>query len=148
MVIFNICFIASNSPTGDSQIIQVHLCTLFHLCLLALTVKGAKTGKKTEFHSFSKFPFTEKISENCLYIIIVNQEAVARRCSTKYVFLKTLQSLQQNICHGVSVDFWSLWSLSLLKRDSSSCVFLWILRNFFEHSFCRTPPSTASVNLG
>ena len=34
---------------------------------------------------------------------------------------------------------------TLLKRDPDTGVFLWILRNFWEHLFHKTPPVTASV---
>ena len=36
--------------------------------------------------------------------------------------------------------FFSKVAESLLKRDSGTGVFLWILRNFREHLFYRTPP--------
>ena len=42
-------------------------------------------------------------------------EAVVRRCSSKYVFLKISQYLQENMC-------WSVFSI--LKRDSNGGVFL------------------------
>ena len=39
---------------------------------------------------------------------------------------------------------WSLFFIkisTLLKRDSKTVFFPWILKNFFEHLFYRTPPS-------
>ena len=47
----------------------------------------------------------------------------------KKVFLEISQNPQENICTVVSI----------LKRDSGTGVFLWILRNFWEHLFYRTP---------
>ena len=37
---------------------------------------------------------------------------------------------------------------SLLKTDSDTVVFLWILWNFEEHFFCRTPPGDYFCSLG
>ena len=36
---------------------------------------------------------------------------------------------------------------TLLKRDSNTGVFLWILRNFQEHLFYRKPPVAAAVSV-
>ena len=64
-----------------------------------------------------------------------------RRCSIKKLLLKSLQYSQENT---------SVW-ISLLKRDSKTSVFLWILQNFSEHlfwktsmygCFCKTPLSS------
>ena len=43
-----------------------------------------------------------------------------RRCSSKYAFLKISQYSQQNTC----------WTLFLIKGDSNTGVFMWILRKF------------------
>ena len=67
-------------------------------------------------------------------------EAVARRCSVKKVFLKiSCQSLFFNKIAG-------LRSATLFKKETLTQVFfLWILRNFQEHFFYRTPPVAAFV---
>ena len=60
-------------------------------------------------------------------------DAVVRRCSVKKVFLKIWQNSQENNCIGVSIVLIKLQafrSAFLLKRDSNTGVFLWILPNF------------------
>ena len=48
--------------------------------------------------------------------------------------LKNFANLQESTCVGVS--FWSTCRpASLLKRDSNTGVFLYMLRNFLEHLF-------------
>ena len=54
------------------------------------------------------------------------------------MFLEISQNSQENTCGRVS--FLIERSATLLKKDSSTGVFLWILRNFEEHLFYRTPP--------
>ena len=59
------------------------------------------------------------------------------RCSARYMFLNILQIPQENTYVG---DFFSnnvtyLRPATLLKRDSSTGVFLWIFQNFEEHFF-------------
>ena len=48
-------------------------------------------------------------------------EAAAQRCSVKNVFLEISQDSKENTCARVS----------FLKRDSSTSVFLWILRQLY-----------------
>ena len=55
-----------------------------------------------------------------------------RRCSEN-VFLGISQNLQENTCARVS------FLIKLWKKDSGKGVFLWILQNFQEHFFHRTP---------
>ena len=55
-----------------------------------------------------------------------------RRCSEN-VFLGISQNLQENTCARVS------FLIKLWKKDSDKGVFLWILQNFKEHFFHRTP---------
>ena len=59
----------------------------------------------------------------------------------KKVFLKVLQISQKNTC--TSASFLITLQASGLqlyeKRDSGTCVFLWILRHFLEQLFYRTP---------
>ena len=56
-------------------------------------------------------------------------EPVVRRCSVENLFLKILQNSQKNICVRVSILI-KLQPATLLKRDSDTGVFLWILQNF------------------
>ena len=55
---------------------------------------------------------------------------------------KFLQNSQKDKCVGISflINFVSCRPATFLKRDSDIDVFLWIMRNFSEHPFCRTPP--------
>ena len=64
-----------------------------------------------------------------------------RRCSIKKVFLKISQNSQKNACAGFSFLIkLQIWELQLYsKRDSGTGVSLWILWNFEEHLFYRTP---------
>ena len=71
MVIINICFIASKWSSSTHDLLSATVLLMIHKSskfvrsnkALALTMKIDKIGKGTEFHSFSKCPFTEKISE-------------------------------------------------------------------------------------
>ena len=106
----------------------------------------------------------------CAKSLFFNKPAdpIARRCSVKEVLLKILQNLQENTCPRASVltkfnslcfdnfrNFAKLTGkhlhLSLFlnkvvglqlywKRNSGTGVFQWILQNFEEHLFYRTPP--------
>ena len=56
------------------------------------------------------------------------------------VFLEILQNSQENTCTRISFNKVAGWGLQLYeKRGSSTDVFPWILRNFCEHLFYRTP---------
>ena len=62
------------------------------------------------------------------------------------MFLEISQNSQENtytrVCLLIKLQAWGLqlyW-----KRDSGTGVFLWILRNFYEHFLYRTPPVAAS----
>ena len=55
------------------------------------------------------------------FAIQTGAEAVTRRCSVKKVFLEISRNWQENACARVSF---------LLKRDSGTDFFLWILPNF------------------
>ena len=62
------------------------------------------------------------VSVSSISFILVDAEAVARRCSVKEVFLEILQNSQENTCARVS--------FSIKLQASGRSVFLWILRNF------------------
>ena len=57
------------------------------------------------------------------------------------VFLNFFQNSQENMCVRASflikLQAWGFSPATLLKRDSGTGVFLWILRNFWEHLFDR-----------
>ena len=57
-------------------------------------------------------------------------EAVAQTCSIKKVFLEILQNSQENTGARVSFLIKLQASATLLKRDSDTVVFLWILQNY------------------
>ena len=42
------------------------------------------------------------------------------------------------------IKLYTIKPATLLKRDFSSDILLWILRNFFKHLFYRTPPVSVS----
>ena len=79
-------------------------------------------------------------------LLLQNAEAVARGCSIKYVFLKILQSFQENICIGVSI--WR--TATLLKQDPGTYVFLCfckIFKNIYFVKHLRTAASAkGSIN--
>ena len=64
--------------------------------------------------------------------------------SSFYVFKDTL-STKQPIADVFEIHVCKIWRPStLLKRDSNTGALLWILQNFYEQLFCRTPPLAAS----
>ena len=60
-------------------------------------------------------------------------EAVVQMCSVKNVFLKLSQNSLENTC--ARVLFLIKLQATLLKKESSTGVFLLILLNFQEHFF-------------
>ena len=68
-------------------------------------------------------------SKSVLKTIFINSEAVARRCSVKKMFLKVLQTLQENTCTRISF---------LIKRLWHRC-FPVIFVKFLRTPFFRTP---------
>ena len=79
----------------------------------------------------------EIVKRSTLYTFSVSfhaTEAVVQRCSVKKVFLEISQNWQENTCAWVSF---------LIKLQGSG-LFLWILWNFLEHLFYRTPLVAAS----
>ena len=63
-------------------------------------------------------------------------EAATGGVLQKNVFSKLLQCSRENISVGISLQ--TFRSAILLKRDTNTYVFLWILQNFSEHLFWRT----------
>ena len=86
---------------------------------------------------------SEKLFHRTLHVTCFwTREAAARRCFSK-MFFKILQYSQKNRLH------WSLFLIELQARplglfDSNTGVFLWVLRNFYDSFFKRTPPVAAS----
>ena len=74
-----------------------------------------------------------RYSENILTIFRKTQlaEAVVQMYSVKNVFLKPLQNSQENTC--ARIFFLIKLQATLLKKESSTGVFLLILLNFQEH---------------
>ena len=75
--------------------------------------------------------------------LVANTWSNHQRCSVKKVFLEISQNSEENICARVSFLIKQLYQ----KRDSGTGVFLWILRNFYEHllaTIC-THPTTNYV---
>ena len=73
-------------------------------------------------------------------------EAVVKRCSAKKVLLKISQISQEITCARVSF-FIKLQASGLhfyQKKESGTGLFLWILQNFQNNFFHRTPPVAAS----
>ena len=79
-------------------------------------------------------------------VIKIVSEAVVWRCFVKKVFLEISQNLQENPCAGASfLIMLQACGLKLYqKRDPDTGAFLWILWNFWEHLFYRTPLVAAS----
>ena len=80
-----------------------------------------------DFSSFSPIPKTDFRSNHL-------------RCSVRKVFLKISQNSLENNCARVFFFFCASVSYvvsanNFIKKDSSTGVFLWILRNFLEHIF-------------
>ena len=81
------------------------------------------------------------INSTIIFVAFVVTETATRYGLWKKLFLEILQNSQKNTCARVSF----LMKLqakpaTLLKKDSGTGVFLWILQNFQEHLFYRTPP--------
>ena len=61
------------------------------------------------------------------------------------MLLKTLCT-KEPFADVFKINVHKIWrSSTLLKRDSNTGVFLWMLRNFYEQLFYRTPPLAASA---
>ena len=60
----------------------------------------------------------------------LTKEAVARRCSVKMLLVEISQNSQENTCATVSFLIKLQAPAPLLKKDSGTGVFLWVLRNF------------------
>ena len=75
-----------------------------------------------------------------IYHHIKFRKSIMNRCSIKKPLLKVLQCSQKNTCVRVSflIIMQAFSPATLLKRDSKTGAFLWILRNFSEHLFWRT----------
>ena len=70
-----------------------------------------------------------KIEVQDPFLLVV--EAVAQRCSIKNVFLKIRKIHMETLCQSLFLMKLQTWRLQLYyKRDSDTCVFLGILRNF------------------
>ena len=76
----------------------------------------------------------------------IKLEAVVQRCSVKRVFLEMSQNSQENTCASPSslIKLQTQGLQPYSTRDSGTGVFLWILWNFKEHLFYRTPLAAAS----
>ena len=95
--------------------------------------------------------FLGMVAKFRLYIFCVRKkkltpEAVVWRCSVEKKFMEISQNSLEITCARVSFLTKMQDSASnFIKRDSSTGVSLWILRNFEEHIFYRTPPVSPSV---
>ena len=80
-----------------------------------------------------------KFSKNVLRDWILRSSH--QRSSLKKMFLKVSRSSKENICARVSFSInLQAWGLQhYQKGDFGAGVFLWALRNFWKHLFCRTP---------
>ena len=88
--------------------------------------------------NFTTVKYNLQISNICHHINF--QKNKMNRYSIKHLFLKTLQYSQENTCDGgsFSVKMQDFGPVTLLKRDSNTGVFLWILQNFQEHLSWKT----------
>ena len=69
-------------------------------------------------------------------------EVIARRCFVGKVFLKYRTKFwEKHLCWNLFLIKLQAWrTATVLKYDFSTDVFLWILRNSYEHLFSRTLP--------
>ena len=71
---------------------------------------------------------------------LCNNRSSRRRCSIKIDVLENFAKFTGNHLCQVSLANLAGWGLQLYeKRDSGTGAFLWVLRNFQEHLFYRTP---------
>ena len=98
------------------------------------------------------FKNTEEINKkSCWFLLLRNLSrekcpfrSSHRRCSGKKNVLKNFANSTGKHCVGVSFDRSSHWRFlikfvkNFVKKDSSTGVFLWSLRNVKEHLFWRT----------
>ena len=88
--------------------------------------------------------FTSIKYTNCaITVSITYAEAVTQRSSVKTVFLEISQNSHKSTCARVSFLNKVAGGAAcnfIKKRDSDTGAFLWILRNFWEQLFYRTPP--------
>ena len=103
--------------------------------------------KKAVLKNFARF--TGKHLRWSLFLL-----TLLRRGSNTSAFPRILQNFEKHLFRKTSVNdcflfchiesfrnckrFELFWSTTLLKRDSNTGVFLWILRNFLKHLFWRT----------
>ena len=84
--------------------------------------------------NFTVVKYNSKTSNICHHIKF--RKSILDRCSMKKLFLKILQYSQENTYVGVFFNKNAgVQSVTLIKRDSNTGVFLWVLRNFWEHLF-------------
>ena len=75
-----------------------------------------------------------------------NTKAAARECTVKKEFLKILQNSKESTC--VRVWFNKVAGpATLLKRESITCVFLWILWNFLKTPISKTICKQLLLNI-
>ena len=82
------------------------------------------------------------LSKKKLLVICHSYRSKHQRCSIKKSILKSFTKFTgKHSCQSLFLNkVASLRPSTLLKRDSGTGVFLWILWNFQEHLFYRTPP--------
>ena len=107
----------------------------FQMSYLLLPVNWYDKYLKIDNNTIYNHYFSGNIINHFGGLLKTKVEAVARRCSIKKVLLNILRSSPESTCSRVSF---------LIKSGTS--VFLWILWNFEEHIFYRTPLVAASTN--
>ena len=120
-------------------------CALFFSLCFYLTVVSKK-----------KFSYVEHFLYGFGLLLLQNAESVARRCSTKQVFLKLLQNSQENTCVGVSLLV-KFQPGGLQQKETGTDVFLWILQkvlrtpilqNICEQLLLETETSRVTIRSG
>ena len=78
------------------------------------------------------------MSPNWIFTIKIstNQKTVVRRCSVKQAFLEISQNWQETSALE-SHYWWSCKTCNLIKKQTPTQVFLWVLGNFERHPFLR-----------
>ena len=124
---------------------------MFHLndslniwsCCAGVSCEFCETSKST----FSYKPNPVASSVLCVYLfwyceqVILHRQKQHQRCYIKKDTRRNFAKFSgKHLCQGLFLNkIADFRPATLLKRDSGTGVFLWILSNFYEHLFPRTP---------
>ena len=114
---------------------------MLKVCIKTIaSAKNARITKKQGQQRKNERRFV-KISHYLKYykVFIQGAEAATQRCSIKNIFKNCTKFTGKSICPNLSFNkVAEMSTATLLKRDSVTVFFLWILCNFYEHLLCIT----------